>query len=92
MKKNSAEAAYDGARISLTFRHIGTFINADEILIWGQGATSKTREGAKPTISGDAGRLIHAMGYENQRSDFNWERAYGAGFDVLHFISSDFPK
>lgn len=87
MKKCPAETANDGVRISLTFRHIGTFLNADETLIWGQGATSKTREGAKSTVSGDPGRLIHAMGYENQRSDFNWERAYGGGFDILHFIS-----
>lgn len=92
MEKSPGETVIDGARISLTFRHIGTFLNADETLIWGQGATSKTREEAKPTISGDPGRLIHAMGYENQRSDFNWERAYGAGFDILHFTSSDVSK
>lgn len=92
MKKNPVEVAYDGARISLTFRHIGTFLTADETLIWGQGATSKAREGAKRTVSGDPGRLIQAMGYENQRSDFNWERAYGTGFDTLHFHSSDMAK
>jgi len=85
MKKSPAETANDGARISLTFRHIGTFLSADETLIWGQGATSKTKERAKTPVSGDPGMLIRAMGYENQRSDFNWERAYGAGFDILHF-------
>lgn len=84
-EKGPAETTNNGARISLTFRHIGTFLSADENLIWGQGATSKTKERAKPTVSGDSGRLIRAMGYENQRSDFNWARAYGGGFDFLHF-------
>jgi hypothetical protein len=85
-KKIPAEIASNSARISLTF------LIADETLIWGQGATSKTRGGAKITVSGDSGRLIRATGYENQRSDFGWERVHGAGFDVLHFTSSDMSK
>lgn len=78
----------NGERISLTFRQIGTFLNADETLIWGQGATGKTRAEAKPVINGNraaAQRLIEAFGDENQRADFAWDAVYGRGFDVLHF-------
>ncbi|UKZ55301.1 hypothetical protein TrVGV298_009121 [Trichoderma virens] len=35
--RSPAELAYSGRRISLTFRHIGTFLDRDEIIIWGQG-------------------------------------------------------
>ena len=30
-----------------------------------------------------------AFGDENQQSEFDWEKAYGAGFDVLHFTQKD---
>ena len=81
-----------GARISLTFRQIATFLSAESDtqpqVIWGQGATSKTREGAREVINGqtdDAVRLLQAFGRENNLAgEFEWEEAYGAGFDVLH--------
>ncbi|KAK5659072.1 hypothetical protein OQA88_1161 [Cercophora sp. LCS_1] len=86
-EKTPAELAYSGARISLTFRQIGTFINASQSLIWGQGATSKTRESAREVINGqtpEAVRLLQAFGYENHASEFDWDEKYGEGFDVLH--------
>lgn len=88
--KSEAEQFNSGERISLTFRLIGTFLTADEKLIYGQGATSKMREGAKPVIVGtaEAEKLIQAFGEENQRSDFDWEANYGMGYDVLHFNPS----
>ncbi|KAI0846976.1 hypothetical protein F5Y00DRAFT_126982 [Daldinia vernicosa] len=98
-EKSDAELAYDGGRISLTFRRIGTFLDRENKLIWGQGATSKTREGAKNVINGqtpEAIKMLQSFGRENQSTEFNWEEHYGIGFDVLHistaprlFLSSD---
>lgn len=92
-EKSEAELAFDGGRISLTFRLIGTFIDKDEYTIWGQGATGKTREEAKTVINGetpDAESMVRAFGNENHSSEFDWEKIYGGGFDVLHILNS--PK
>ena len=86
--KTDEEMAFDGQRISLTFRHIGTFLSADEQLIWGQGACGKTREAAGEVVNGDAERnkkLVMAFGMENQMAVFDRQAWYGRGFDVLHF-------
>ncbi|KAI1271200.1 hypothetical protein F5Y07DRAFT_405810 [Xylaria sp. FL0933] len=87
--KAPAELAYDGARISLTFRHIGTFLTGDEVRIWGQGATAKKRENARAVVSGlsdsaSAVAMLRAFGNENKGTELDWEKNYGAGFDVLH--------
>lgn len=89
--KSAAERAHGGARISLTFRQIGTFLDKTEARIWGQGATAKTRESARPVVNGDeraAQEMINAFGEENQRAEFDWDATYGRGFDVLHLTSS----
>ncbi|KAL7892048.1 hypothetical protein HDV63DRAFT_390958 [Trichoderma sp. SZMC 28014] len=89
--KSAAELAYSGRRISLTFRHIGTFLDRDETIIWGQGATGKTRDTAHPISNGqssEAVRMIQAFGTENHASDFDWSAHYGRGFDVLHISNS----
>jgi hypothetical protein len=67
---------------------IGTFLTKDEFRIFGQGAKAKTREDARGVMSGgeEAEKLIIAFGDENQQSDFDWEKGYGAGSDVLHFV------
>ncbi|KAF5376487.1 hypothetical protein D9615_008646 [Tricholomella constricta] len=85
--KSEAELFQGGERISLTFRHIGTFLTADESKIYGQGAKGKTKETARPVVSGGAESeaLIRAFGEENQRNDFDWDLNYGEGYDVLHF-------
>ncbi|KAM0248260.1 hypothetical protein ACHAQJ_009526 [Trichoderma viride] len=90
-EKSAAELAYSGRRISLTFRHIGTFLDRDESIIWGQGATGKTRASARPITNGqspEAVKMIQAFGTENHASDFDWSAHYGSGFDVLHISSS----
>ncbi|KAF9254993.1 hypothetical protein L218DRAFT_1082073 [Marasmius fiardii PR-910] len=89
--KSDVELMEDGGRISLTFRHIGTFLTADQKKIYGQGATGKTRDEAKDVVNGtEAGeRLICAFGQENHDSKFDWDKWYGAGFDVLHFTIKD---
>lgn len=89
--KTAAELAYEGGRISLTFRQIGTFLDKDESLIWGQGATGKTREDAHQVINGqsaDSVAMLKAFGTENHSSNFDWDAYYGKGFDVLHMTSS----
>lgn len=90
-ERSPVERAYNGIRISLTFRHIGTFLDARSSVIWGQGATSKEARDAADVINGDeeeSTTLIRAFSAENNRTDFNWEEVYGAGFDVLHLHSS----
>jgi len=84
---SATEKAYNGLRISLTFRKIGTFITSDSKKIWGQGATGKIKEEAEETINGDTSasdELIKAFGTENQSTSFDWHKTYGKGFDVLH--------
>ncbi|KAI5811729.1 hypothetical protein DFH27DRAFT_474838, partial [Peziza echinospora] len=87
--KSPAEVMNSGERISLTFRHIGTFLSDHETKIWGQGATAKSRDDAKDVIVNDEAeteKLIFAFGTENhQAEEFDWEGVYGGGFDVLHF-------
>ncbi|KAI8964283.1 hypothetical protein F5Y11DRAFT_101311 [Daldinia sp. FL1419] len=90
-EKSEEELAYDGGRISLTFRRIGTFLDRENRLIWGQGATAKTREGAKNVINGqtpEAIKMLQSFGRENQSTEFNWNEYYGTGFDVLHISTA----
>ncbi|KAK6500414.1 hypothetical protein TWF481_010758 [Arthrobotrys musiformis] len=87
--KSPEELSHSGERISLTFRHIGTFLSKDEKKIWGQGATAKTKDEARETIVGDekkAEEMVFAFAAENKMSSaFDWDEWYGPGFDVLHF-------
>ncbi|KAF7715314.1 Uncharacterized protein PECH_007274 [Penicillium ucsense] len=89
--KTPAEQAFGGERISLTFRHIGTYLHPETNTIWGQGAVSKSSQSARPVIHGDAAeteRLVHAFGQENRATDFDWNQYYGAGFDVVNFVTT----
>ena len=82
-----AEKAYEGQRISLTFRHIGTYLDAKSEHIWGQGAMAKEREDARKVINGDAkavDELVKGFGAENAASEVAWAEFYGGGSDVLH--------
>ncbi|KAI1432694.1 hypothetical protein GGR50DRAFT_577498 [Xylaria sp. CBS 124048] len=98
-EKSTEEVAFNGSRISLTFRRIGTFLDGENQRIWGQGATAKTRDEAKEVVNGqtpEAVGMLKAFGRENQESVFQWEEFYGNGFDVLHitpaarlFLSGD---
>jgi len=90
-EKTPAELAFGGRRISLTFRHIGTYLNAPQTLIWGQGAVSKTKATAGSVMNGqgpEAVKMLRAFGTENHSSEFDWARHYGDGFDVLHMSAS----
>lgn len=90
-EKSPEELAYEGGRISLTFRQIGTFLKKDETKIWGQGATAKTAEDARDVINGqteESIKMLRAFGTENHASNFDWDAYYGKGFDVLHLRSA----
>jgi nicotinamidase-related amidase len=90
-EKSAEELAFNGGRISLTFRQIGTFLSKDQTKIWGQGATSKTKNEAKTVTNGDdaeSEKMIRAFGKENHASEFDWAAHYGEGFDVLHIENS----
>jgi nicotinamidase-related amidase/alkylated DNA repair dioxygenase AlkB len=98
-EKSEAELAYDMGRISLTFRLIATFLDKGQTKIWGQGAVAKEKKDARTVINGStpqAEKMLWAFGIENHSSDFDWQEAYGQGFDVLHiqnqrklFLSGD---
>ncbi|CUS10483.1 unnamed protein product [Tuber aestivum] len=92
--KSPKELSYNGERISLTFRQIATFLSSDEKTIYGQGATSKSKDEPREVINGEgpeAERLLEAFGSENQQSDFDWDTYYGTGSDVLH-LKEQVPK
>ena len=92
-ERTEAENAYGGMRISLTFRHIATYIDAKCRTIWGQGATVKEQRDAGEVINDDDEEneaLIRAFSRENHCPNFDWDHWYGSGFDVLHFKGS--PK
>jgi len=84
--KTPEETAYNGERISLTFRYIGTFTDGTRTRIWGQGARSKNKASAG-LVSNDEKEMkemILAFGHENQRPQFDWDTEYGTGFNTLH--------
>ncbi|KAL5048609.1 hypothetical protein BDW71DRAFT_15331 [Aspergillus fruticulosus] len=94
-EKSVVERAYGGQRISLTFRHIGTFLDPIGDIIWGQGAVSKCQGEAHPVIHGNAEeteRLVRAFGEENRSIDFDWDAVYGKGFDVVNFVTTTTTK
>lgn len=89
--KTAEELAFEGGRISLTFRKIATFLSKDHTKIWGQGAYCKAKENACTVINGGTKQgeaMIRAFGKENHASEFDWAETYGEGFDVLHMSNS----
>ncbi|KAJ6114402.1 hypothetical protein N7486_000180 [Penicillium sp. IBT 16267x] len=89
--KTPEEQAYGGERISLTFRHIGTYLHPTTNLIWGQGAVGKSRDTARPAVHGnpeETERMIRAFGQENRLSEFSWDAVYGGGSDVVNFVTA----
>lgn len=88
-EKTEEEKAFDGQRISITFRQIGTFMEKGENLIWGDGAKGKTKSEAN-RISKDSTQMeamINAFGKENHNVDFDWNAEYGSGFDVVNLAT-----
>jgi glutathione S-transferase len=89
-QKSSEERSFGGERISITFRYIGTFVELSTQKIWGQGAKHKERAAAGRILTKDnveMESMIEAFGKENHQPDFNWDREYGQGFDVIDLVS-----
>lgn len=86
-ERSTAENAYRGTRISLTFRYIETYLDAKCQTIWGQGATVKDQREARDVVNNDeeeTERMIRAFSQENHDPNFDWDDWYGEGYDVLH--------
>lgn len=75
--KHASELAFNGERISLTFRNIATFIDTNGKL-FGQGAP-------KGNAINDADQMLIAFGIENKSCNYEWEEVYGNGFHSLNF-------
>ncbi|KAL6074063.1 Fe2OG dioxygenase domain-containing protein [Balamuthia mandrillaris] len=92
-ERREDENREEGRRISLTFRSIATFRRFKDGRLFGQGAKCKTEkelddergENAQETEEEEAAKLLSAFHRENSRSDFEWEKAYASGFDVIDF-------
>ena len=87
-EKTKEELSFDGERISITFRSIGTLLTKDAGRIWGSGATTKTKSKAARVSSreSEVENLIIAFGKENHDPEFDWEASYGSGFDVVNLV------
>jgi hypothetical protein len=82
--RSDVEKAFSDVRISLTFRHIGTFADATGAFICGQGATSKMKGQHAMKADWEQGEhMSQIFEKENQDRDFDWEGSYGRGFNVL---------
>lgn len=88
--KVEEETSYDGERISITFRQIGTFMDPFHKTIWGSGARQKSKSMAgkiSPADDAEMEAMIIGFGKENHQCDFDWDKEYGRGFDVINLIS-----
>lgn len=77
--KTTDEIAYNGTRISLTFRYINTFVVFGSII--GQGALKNTTY--VPTISYQLRKMLIAFSRENHTTNFDQMKYYGRGFSIL---------
>jgi alkylated DNA repair dioxygenase AlkB len=75
--KSTDELAFDGQRISLTFRNIATFMDSNGKL-FGQGAPDGE-------YINDADQMLIAFGVENKSYNYEWNEVYGKGFHSLNF-------
>jgi nicotinamidase-related amidase/alkylated DNA repair dioxygenase AlkB len=99
IKKEGAAPDGDGPRISLTFRHIGTWLDPSTGAVWGVGA--KTRDRAEAELRAraraalpdderarrdreEAEQMIRLFREENVDPSFD-PAAYASGFDVIDF-------
>lgn len=90
-EKRQDELRAGGQRISMTLRHVATFLTPEGKL-FGQGALRKERLAAlamgAPTHDADLSKqqaqlMLDSFGEENRSDTFDWDSAYGRGFDVL---------
>jgi alkylated DNA repair dioxygenase AlkB len=99
--KQQGTSADDGPRISLTFRHIGTWLDPATGAVWGVGAPSASREEAAARARAraaldpaerarverdEAERMLRLFREENVDPDFDAD-AYRPGFEVIDLRS-----
>ena len=91
-EKSAEEVAFEGGRISITFRQIGTFHNSNQETIWGSGAKSKDKSTAHlvSTREEEVENMLEAFGKENHDTNFDWDASYGIGFDVVDLAPRKF--
>lgn len=98
-EKTEDELDFGGQRVSITFRHIGTYQRRLDGKLYGQGAKCK-REGDLEDAHAQAGpqrddadahsvrletdSMLEAFGNENRDPGFDWDANYGCGFDVMN--------
>ncbi|KAK9374750.1 uncharacterized protein V1513DRAFT_379624 [Lipomyces chichibuensis] len=95
-QKTAEQKKFDGVRISLTFRHIGTFVYPDihrPLRIYGVGASRKNRDNPASVVPvyqenevgwAQAVALLNAFADENRlAAEFDWNTSYGNGYDVV---------
>ena len=90
-QKTEDELAFQGERISLTFRDIGTFADEKGKSIWGQGARAKTKATAGKIRNNDNAEMeamVIAFGRENHDANFDWDAEYGRGFDAINLVEA----
>lgn len=89
-QKSDEDRSFGGERISITFRQISTFMDLQMQTIWGAGAKQKSKASAGRISTKDDSEMeamIVAFGKENHESEFDWDREYGHGFDVINLAS-----
>lgn len=85
--KTLDELDYGGMRISITFRYIATFLTREGQL-FGQGAREASEKHDNVlSEEAEAEALLLAFSTENRFSDFDWDKEYGRGFNVINFRS-----
>jgi alkylated DNA repair dioxygenase AlkB len=82
--KTESELDFDGARISLTFRNIATFVDSEGKL-HGQGAVKDSSAHSDETNEEEQLRMLKAFSAENRELDFDWDLHYGGGFNCINF-------
>ena len=65
-------------------------MDPEQKTIWGSGAKGKTKAKARKIAIGDDAEMeamIVGFGKENHQFDFDWDKEYGQGFDVINLVS-----
>ena len=98
-QRRPEETAWDGVRISLTLRVVGTFLRPQDGRIFGQGAKYKSAEDLDAALASgknnagqvtgieeverESARMMEAFRQENRDPNFDWAAFFGEGFDLI---------
>lgn len=91
-EKTVEEKAFDGVRISGTYRTIGTFMRLSDNRLYGQGNkiktlkeldTSQFNELSDKEIENQSIEMLKSFSKENHDPSFDWNTHYAKGFDII---------